>query len=251
MPEATPPLISVIIATYNASSLLQGCLDSVASQSASLAETLVIDGGSSDGTVDIIRSNSERIAHWESAPDRGIADAWNKGLRRIRGRWVLFLGADDRLASPHVFEQFRATLEASTQALVVYGTVRLSGGPWDGTMLGEPWRWSKFRLRMTIPHQGAFHAARLFAEFGPFDQTIRMVSDYEMLLRPGRRLAPVFKNTVVCVMGGDGISIRSPALTFEESRDAQLRHRVAPRLMIRLFHWYRVVRSMLHGRRGA
>jgi glycosyltransferase involved in cell wall biosynthesis len=245
MSPRSGPLVTIIVATYNAGDLLQGCIDSVRAQGADIAELIVMDGGSSDATLDVVRRNADSVAHWESAPDDGIADAWNKGLEHVRGRWVLFMGADDRLAGADVLDRFRPALEGAPSRLAVFGKVLLRGGPWNGYTLGEPWRWRKFRLRMTIPHQGTFHNVRLFEEYGRFDSTIRMAADYEMLLRPGAALDPLFVDEVVAVMGGEGASISSPRLTFREARDAQLRHRVAPSALIHSFHAYTNVRSWL------
>ena len=83
----------------NGAETIQRCLDSVLAQQAGLAEIVVVDGASTDGTVAILERNAKRLASWSSEPDRGICDAWNKALARVRGEWVLFLGADDRLAS--------------------------------------------------------------------------------------------------------------------------------------------------------
>ena len=239
------PLVSIIVATYNAGELLQRCIDSISSQAAGIAEIVLVDGGSTDGTLDIVRRNADSIAHWQSSRDTGIADAWNKGLKHVRGTWVIFLGADDIFAEKAVLERFRPVLEAARDALVVFGKVVLEGGPFDGQVLGEPWRWEKFRMRMTIPHQAAFHNVRLFREYGAFDPALRMSADYEMLLRPGRSLQPRYVDAVVCVMGGTGVSIRSPLLSFKEASEAQLRHRVAPRVVILGFRLYASVRSLL------
>jgi glycosyltransferase involved in cell wall biosynthesis len=239
------PLVTVVVATFNAGDLLQGCLDSILAQRAGLAEIIVVDGGSADGTVDVVRRNESAIAFWSTERDRGIADAWNKGIARARGAWILFLGADDRLHDPEVLSRFEPALLAAGDRLLVFGKVVLKGGPWDGQVLGERWRWLKFRLRMTVPHQGAFHNRRLFREYGRFDHVLRMCADYEMLLRPGLALDPVFVDDLVCVMGGDGVSIRSPYETMREARDAQLRHRVAPAPLIEAFHAYARARAML------
>ena len=245
------PLVSIIVATYNAGDQLQRCIDSISSQAAGLAELVVIDGGSTDATLAVVRRNAGSIAHWESARDKGIADAWNKGLAHVRGSWVIFLGADDVFADSSVLERFRPVLEAARDELVVFGKVVLEGGPFDGQVLGEPWRWEKFRMRMTIPHQGAFHQVRLFREYGTFDPALRLSADYEMLLRPGRSLQPRYVDQVVCVMGGEGVSIRSPLLSFKEASEAQARHRVAPRVLIYGFRLYASVRSLLRKLPGA
>jgi glycosyltransferase involved in cell wall biosynthesis len=218
-----PPLISIIVATYNAGAQLQRCIDSVVGQTMGCAELIVIDGGSQDCTTDLIRRNRDFIAYWESNRDAGIADAWNKGLDHARGSWVLFLGADDALASPEVLSQVVPLLRENADQLLVFGRVLMEGGPWDGVLLGAPWQWTRFRRRMTIPHQAAFHHSRLFRTAGRFDRNLRIAADYELFLRLGERLSPTFIDITVSKMGGDGLSIRSPVATFRESRDAQIR----------------------------
>lgn len=97
VPPQSRPLISIIVAVYNNAVTLQRCIDSVASQSYPHKELVIIDGGSTDGTVEIIKRNSDKIDCWVSEPDRGIYHAFNKGLDRTKGDWIYFLGSDDYL----------------------------------------------------------------------------------------------------------------------------------------------------------
>lgn len=92
--------ISVVIATYNCAETLQDCLDSIYAQTYPDIDIVVIDGGSKDATVQVIRSNEEYLGYWISEPDRGIYDAWNKAIIQAKGEWVYFLGADDVLHAP-------------------------------------------------------------------------------------------------------------------------------------------------------
>lgn len=77
------PLISVIVAVYNGEKTLQHCIDSVSNQAYPHKELIIIDGGSTDGTVDILRADNDKIAYWESEPDKGIYHAWNKALDHV------------------------------------------------------------------------------------------------------------------------------------------------------------------------
>src|SRR5580693_3513958 len=92
-----PGRISIIIVTYNAAATLQVCLESIYSQSYKDLEIIVIDGQSTDGTVDILKQNTARLAYWKSEKDEGVYDAMNKGVKHLTGQWVYFLGADDEL----------------------------------------------------------------------------------------------------------------------------------------------------------
>jgi glycosyltransferase involved in cell wall biosynthesis len=179
--------ISIVIATLNAGEHLARCLDSCVEQTWRDKEIIVIDGGSCDGTVDTIRRYRQHIAYWTSEPDRGIFDAWNKALEHVTGTWVLFRGADDLFWSRTALEAAAVSLAgAGPQELVCYATTVVIGE--DGRLrriLGEPWCHARRRFfqEMSIPHPSAFHRNSLFARFGRFDTSYRVVGDYDLLLR--------------------------------------------------------------------
>jgi len=91
------PLVTVVTAVFNGQPYLEGCLESVLRQDYPNIEHIVMDGGSSDGTLDVLRHYDDRIAFWKSGPDKGVYDAWNKALAEASGEWISFLGADDEL----------------------------------------------------------------------------------------------------------------------------------------------------------
>lgn len=91
------PLFSVITVCYNAVNVLESTINSILLQNYKNIEYIIIDGGSSDGTLDIIRKYEDRIHYWISEPDNGIYDAMNKGIRLAGGRWINFMNAGDRL----------------------------------------------------------------------------------------------------------------------------------------------------------
>src|ERR1700712_5543862 len=91
------PKISIIIVTFNAAADLQSCLNSIYRQKYPAIEIIIMDGKSTDGTADILESNTDKIAFWKSEKDQGIYDAMNNALDHITGEWVYFLGADDQL----------------------------------------------------------------------------------------------------------------------------------------------------------
>lgn len=90
-------LISIVIATHNAERYLPECLSSISNLSLLQTEVIVVDGGSDDGTVEMLKSSKLPYLKWKSEPDQGIYDALNKGIDMATGKWVYFLGADDRL----------------------------------------------------------------------------------------------------------------------------------------------------------
>ena len=183
--------ISIVIATFNAAHYLEACLKSCIEQSYLAKEIVVIDGGSSDGTIDIIRHYQKYIAFWESERDNGIYDAWNKALDHITGTWVLFRGADDVFWDATVLKRIAPTLlSAQPSEMVCYGPVVVVNR--DGIIrriLGAPWHEVKVRLlrEMSLPHPGTFHHIDLFRRFGRFDSTLHLASDYDFLLRVFRQ----------------------------------------------------------------
>lgn len=98
-------MISIIVAVFNGKITLQHCIDSVAQQTYPNKELIIIDGGSKDGTVNLLEENRNKISYWISEPDRGIYNAWNKGLEQTTGKWIIFLGADDYLWDVRVLER--------------------------------------------------------------------------------------------------------------------------------------------------
>lgn len=213
------PAVSVIVAVLNAAQTIQGCVDSVTSQKDVVTELIVIDGGSTDGTQEILEANRAAIAHWESGPDRGIYHAWNKALPRATGAWVCFLGADDRLLGADTLKELVDAGEAAGADLVC-SRVSYRG---EDRVVGQPWDWSKMRAFMCVAHPGLLHRRRLFDELGPFAEGYRITGDYEFLLRLGKEVAAAFVDRPTVQVGGSGLSSDTVG-TLREARIVQGRH---------------------------
>jgi len=205
---ASGPAISIVVATLNAGPILTRCVDSVLAQNHRPLDLVIIDGGSTDGTVERIRGYGDRIGHWESGPDDGVYGAWNKALRHVRGDWLCFLGADDRLAAPDVLSRMAKQL-TGVSARVVYGVtlIKDDGDHVMGTM-GMPWSETRPALhtRMALPNPSTFYHRDLFEVHGTFDATFKIAGDYELLLRELRDHDAAFVDMVVTIMGAGGLS---------------------------------------------
>jgi glycosyltransferase involved in cell wall biosynthesis len=181
------PSITIIVACLNNAKTILQTIDSVANQTYPNAELIVIDGGSSDGSVDLLKENSEKITYWISEPDKGIYNAWNKGLDRATGDWICFLGADDFLWDDQSLEDMSRTLSSiSCDRYVAYGQVMLLTKESQPLYsIGKPWPKVKkqFAKFMSIPHPGLMHRHELFKKNGNFDESFRIAGDYELLLR--------------------------------------------------------------------
>ena len=220
------PLISVVVAVFNGVETLTRCIDSVSRQTYNNRELIVMDGGSVDGTRDLIERNAQHIAYWESERDRGIYHAWNKALEVAHGDWVYFLGADDYFFDDYVLALVTPHLKRrSTYARVVYGRVDLVRK--DGSVIetfGSPWNRKRFFQLMTLPHQGVFHHRSLFQEHGHFNEEFRIAGDYELLLRELKSRDPVFiVDVTIAAMqfGGMSSDQRFSIETLREIRRAR------------------------------
>jgi glycosyltransferase involved in cell wall biosynthesis len=228
---AQQPLVSVVVSVLNGAKTLQRCLDSIARQTYSARELIVIDGASTDGTREILQRRAAELAYWISEPDRGIYHAWNKSLPHARGEWICFLGADDYLWAPDTLQRLAPTLvRAYPLVRVVYGQVALvneRGG--EMQRVGEDWSRARkhFTDIMCLPHTGLMQHRTLFEMHGAFDESYRAGGDYEMLLRELRTGKALFvPELVVAGMGFNGVST-NPAGSLRimrEFRQAQVKH---------------------------
>jgi glycosyltransferase involved in cell wall biosynthesis len=133
MASTTEPTISAVTVCLNAASVIEATVRSVLAQDYPRVEYLVVDGGSTDGTVDIIRKYSARIAAMASAPDSGVYDAMNKAIDMASGDYLLFLNAGDVFASPHVL----GVAARNADADVVYGDFEYWSGVRNGRVTAD------------------------------------------------------------------------------------------------------------------
>ena len=252
------PLISIIIATYQSKATLQRCIDSVAWQIYPHKELLVIDGGSNDGTVEILKQNSQKIDYWISEPDRGIYHAWNKALGQSHGDWVCFLGADDYLWDEHVLEQMAPHLSRAFPAVrVVYGqVVRVNKSGVVLDILGGPWPTLHAALLvgdMLNIHQAMFHHRSLFEVRGKFDESFRIAGDYDLLLRELLGGQAEYVPCRVAAMQHGGISSipSSKVVMIREIKRAMERNGVKPPIKSYMAWLRAIIHALLYRVTGA
>ncbi len=205
---------SIIIATYNASATLQKCIDSIRPQKDEKVELLVIDGGSTDSTMEIIESNKDLVNYYIHEKDRGIYDAWNKGIKASQGEWILFLGADDTLC-PDAIQKYTKFLSTLKDPSIEYISARVNYMDSSGKkikVIGETWSWPLFSKEMKIAHVASLHSRKLFQEIGTFDLKYKICGDYELLLRKKERLKTAYLNEIVANMGAGGMSMSIKAI---------------------------------------
>lgn len=204
------PLITIITAVYNASEFLERTILSVLNQTWSNIEYIIIDGGSTDGTLDIIRKYEQPIAYWVSEPDKGIYDAWNKAIKLARGEWIVFLGAGDTYY-PNAVSTYMNTIEASENRpdLISSRVSLVDSGGRSMRVWGAPFIWIEFKKAMKFAHAGALHHRSLFENYGLFDVSYRSAGDYDFFMRCGKEIHALFIDTVTADVLVGGISLNN------------------------------------------
>jgi len=176
--------VSVITVVYNGVHTIRFAIESVLSQDYPSLEYIVIDGGSTDGTLDILQEYKDRIHYLISEPDKGIYDAMNKGLKVCTGEWVALLNADDTYAHNQVLSKVQQCFY-TTLAEAVYGDLNYVNA--KGRVLR---RWksgsynkNKFLWGWMPPHPSFFLKKKAYDHYGLFSLSLKYAADYELMLR--------------------------------------------------------------------
>ncbi len=184
-PLSPNPLVTIVTPSYNQASFLEETIRSVLNQDYPRIQYLIIDGGSTDGSLEIIQKYESQLAMWVSEPDQGQTDAINKGFALAGGEILAWLNSDDTYLPGAVAEAVQA-LQAHPQAGMVYGDANLVDEA--GSILGRfPARQVDYRqLRrgsVHIPQQAAFFRMDLWRQVGPLDPTFFFAMDYDLWVR--------------------------------------------------------------------
>ena len=192
-------------------------------------ELIVIDGGSTDGTRVWLEAQRAQITTLIVEPDRGVYAAMNKGVAAAHGEWVLFLGADDRLAGDRVLAEAAGCVRAAAAGIGVVG----------GEAVFADGRAYRFRsdtnpaARNFIHHQAAFYRRKLFTEHGGFDPALAVMGDYDFNARlwaHGVRFQPISLRVATC--GTGGLSDRGGWCGYREEITVRHRHFFALRCLV-------------------
>ena len=243
-PVTGRPLVSVVTAVFNGAAHLEETIRAVAGQTYAPIEHIVIDGGSTDGTLDILAGWSETLAYWVSEPDSGLYDAMNKGIDLVTDpeSYVLFANADDHLYSPEAIER---VISSSGGEDLLYGRMLLTDGQVAGVAGG------RVELddlaRQTLCHPATFVKRKVFDRVGKFDTRYRIAADYDHIVRCFA--APVstrFVDVIVSTMRMGGLSEDRFMLSCRERKDViRRRFALVPRLKgVWQVNFYDIPRNM-------
>ena len=244
MSQNSNPLITIIIAVFNGNETLQQSIKSITEQTYPNIQLIIIDGGSTDGTVELLQANDKSISYWISEPDQGIYNAWNKGLAQANGEWICFIGADDYFWNANVLEKMISLLKnLPSDIKVAYAQIMLlSKNGHELYSTGEAWSNVKQRFKqlMTIPHPGTMHRRSLFEQHGYFDESFRIAGDYELLLRELKTADAAYIPDIISVgmmQGGISSNPQNTLSQLYEVRRAQQKHG----LKLPNFYWLMAV----------
>ena len=216
------PLVSVITVVYNGAAHLQEAVQSVLGQSYDNIEYIVVDGGSTDGTLDVIAKFEDQIDYWLSEPDSGIYDAMNKGIDLARGELIGMLNADDYY-------------EAEAVAAVVKAYLRQKGSNiyfGDAMILQDDlevrFRWHsdlRYWRGMSVIHQSMFVHREVYAVVGKYDLGYRFAADYEFFLRAIKnRISFIPTDQIIVNFRNTGLTSRNLWVSLNEGRAANKKY---------------------------
>ena len=201
------PFFTILTASLNSVSTIKQTVESIKNQTFQNFEHIVIDGGSNDGTVEVLKKNEHAYnLYWASKPDKGISNALNKGLKLAKGKYVLVLHADDCLLSPGILGYVFNLVK--DQKFDIYSFPVLKERPDGAHLLYKPIRvlwWHHFKT--IFPHQGSFVHQRTFQALGGFRNNFSIAMDYDFFYRALKNNCSIkFEKKPVALMGGAGIS---------------------------------------------
>ncbi len=209
LPRTFTPLtleyITIITPVYNNVNDIENCLMSVAQQSYDYKEHWIIDGGSNDGTLEIITQKAIEYKHikWLSEKDNGIYEAINKGIERANGDWIYVLGSDDELIKETILEEIFNNSE-NLYNDILYGNILLKE---SNTIIGEPTDINGLKSTCTH-HQATFIRKSVFAQLGKYDIRYRICADWAFTIKAfhSKNLNIKYINNVVAKYSTIGFS---------------------------------------------
>jgi len=238
------PELSIVTVCRNAERTIADTLRSVANQVgvSGRIEHIVVDGASTDNTLNVVKDFP--TVRWISEPDRGISDAFNKGIRISKGNWILLLNADDHLADDRVLTDILPHLESTWD--VVYGKKIIVDAESGAALheLGTENAWRYLHQRMTLPHPALFMRRDYFDRYGEFSVEFKIAMDYELLLRGYKCIRFHHVPRVVTRMLTGGISHRAILQRAAEMLKAKKKNAVGRTIPNLLHYAYQCVRPV-------
>lgn len=225
--------LSIITINWNNAAGLEKTISSVAAQTCKEFEYVIVDGVSTDGSVDVIKNHESEIAHlqWVSEPDTGIYNAMNKGIRMATGDYIQILNSGDMLANPNVVQKMCKALEAKAYPDIMYGNMikdSINGKKIrDKGFAGRKTTMIDF-FHSTLNHDPAYIKRSLFEKFGYYREDLPITADWRWYVEaiPFGGVEPVYVDIDVTIFDMTGVS-ETQLAKREQERDEELQ-RILP-----------------------
>jgi len=222
------PFFTIITASFNSEKAIKQTIESVLNQNYTNFEYIIIDGGSNDYTIEIIKSfesgfKEKGISYkWQSEKDEGIYDAFNKGINLASGNWVSFLGSDDVYLLNSLEKYYKTILKSRNEVDICFSNIKIVGENKKDKVFDGKWKWNRFRRKMSFAHVGAFHNRSFFKKYGTYNIAYKIAGDYELLLRANEKLRTLKLDELTVVMSDLGISNRKIMEVYKETTRAKI-----------------------------
>lgn len=244
------PIITIITACYNSEATIEQTVESVLAQTYPYIQFILIDGCSKDRTVDIIKLYTNRFRtknidyQWISEQDKGIYDAWNKGIKLAKGDWISFVGSDDILL-PNAIKSYVDLINKNEDINFISSKILWVNKNLNPIKIkGEPWS-NKMQSYCCIAHVGSLHHKCLFTKTGLFDISYKSTGDYDFLLRCNDIIKPLFLPSITVKVRIGGISQKLNYGVIRETLQTKIANTNRPRIICYIEHWVTFFKSIL------
>jgi glycosyltransferase involved in cell wall biosynthesis len=220
-------LLSIITINKNNACYLEKTIKSIINQSLKIFDLIIIDGKSSDKSVNIIRKYSNKISYWSSSHDINIADAFNKGIAKSKSDWILFINSDDYLHNNHVMNKiYNDLLIFKNYDMLIY-KIELKSRDLKktrGVFGGFSTNINKIKFYNTLPHQSTVINKKFFLKYGYYSLDYPIAQDYEIILR-NKNIKIKKINRTISIMRDGGITNNNQLKALKYFMKAQIKNK--------------------------
>lgn len=213
--------VSVITPAFNSAATIARCINSIKAQSYAEIEHIVVDGGSRDGTVELLRQSGVIFI---SEPDAGIYHAMNKGIRMATGEIIHILNSDDWYSDNNVVTTMVEFMESGKHDLCHAQIAQVDSFGNEVCVNGADVERSKLLVKMRVAHPSCFVRASVYQRYGDFSQGFRIAGDYDFILRIWDKVNVGFLPKQIVKMQMDGMSSINPVRSYKDSMAVTLTH---------------------------
>lgn len=217
----TQPLISVVTVVLNGERSLERTIQSVLQQTYPQIEYIIIDGGSTDRTPEIIKSYAPHLAYWVSQPDQGIYDAMNFGIRQATGEWIHLLNADDYYCHRTVLADVVPGLQPDRTN---YFSMVLQFSEGQQKVQRFDFQYWKLFVSAFLPHPALIVARSQYEQIGLYDTALKIAADHDLILRLLQVYPALYRDICLVTMAQGGTSAQQLDRSCQEFREVTCRY---------------------------